>query len=374
MTPAARKFLLPLHLWAGLTVGIMIVSQAISGSILDWRPQIEPLLNRHLLVVEPAGPRQSLDVLVARARAAHAASELDYVRTFADPTAPVLIRFTNKDFVHLNPYTGEVLGIRNRYGHFFGWLEGFHRFLMLDQKIGEPVIGSIALVAAFIVLTGLVMWWPATKRAFVEGLTLNRKLTGRAWTLGLHKTLGSYAALIVLTSALTGAPQALEWMKQGLYVVTGSTKEMPPPAPAKSVAAFIGMEAIAQRVQSLVPGAQETLIHFPAKGLVESFSIAADAPHPNARTYMWFDPANAQVVRVAPYAQSRAGSKLAYWALSIHMGMVGGVAAQLLLCCGALFVPVVACAGIASYFKRRAAKNARPTATATLTPLASTVR
>lgn len=359
MKPALRKFLLPLHLWAGLTVGLLVVSQAISGSILDWRPQFEPRFNPHLLVVEPAGPRLSLDALVARARAAHPTAELDYVRTFADPTASLMIRFTNKDFVHLNPYTGEVLGMRNRYGHFFGWLEGFHRFLMLDQKIGEPIIGSIALAAAFIILTGLVMWWPATWRAFRAGLAFNRRLSGRAWNLNLHKTLGSYAALIVLVSAFTGAPQALEWAKHGLYLMTGSKVEPPPSALAPPTAGFIGMEALEQRVQTLVPGARETLLHFPAKGLVETFSIAADASHPNARSYVWLDAATAQVVRFTPYAQSAAGSKLAFWALSIHTGEVGGWPAQLLLFLGALSVPVIAGAGISSYLKRRAAKNAR---------------
>lgn len=361
MDATIRKPLLALHLWSGLVVGLLLVGLAISGAILDWRPQIEPLLNPRLLVVAPAGPRQSLDTLVARARAAHPAAALDYVRYFSDATAPVLVRFSDKDFVHLNPYTGEVLGIRNRYGHFFGWLEGFHRFLMLDQKFGEPLIGSVALVFAFICISGLALWVPATRRALVAGLTFNRKLTGRPWTLNLHKTLGVYAALVLLVSALTGAPQALDWIKRGLFVVSGSAKEAPPKTPARAVtvvANFIGMETIARRVQSLVPGASDTLIHFPERGLVESFAIAADAPHPNARTYLWFDPASADAVRVTPYAQSATGSKLASWALSIHMGLVGGVFAQLLLFLGALAVPVLAWTGVASYLRRRSRRSA----------------
>jgi len=357
MSPSLRRWLLPLHIWAGLTVGVMIVSQAITGSILDWRPQLEPLLNPRLLVVEAAGSRQSLDVLVAHARAAHPAAELDYVRTFADPTAPVLIRFTDKDFVHLNPYTGEVLGMRNRYGHFFGWLEGFHRFLMLEQKVGEPIVGSVALVFAFIILTGFALWWPSSIRAFITGLTLNRGLSGRPWTLSLHKTVGSYAAVVLLVSALTGVPQAFEWVKHGLYVVTGSTKQIPPKMSAPSSAPFVGMEAIARRVDGLAPRSQSTLIHFPEKGLVEAFAISRDAPHPNARTYVWLDQSTAEVVRATPYAESSAGSKIAFWALSIHMGQVGGLFAQWLLFFAALAVPVLAWTGTTSYLKRRAAKK-----------------
>ena len=96
---AFRQRLLSLHAFAGCTVGLLLVSMALTGATLAWRPQLEPLFNRRLLVVEPAGRRLGYDDLVGRARAAHSAAELDYVRYFSDPTAPVLVRFTNKDFV-----------------------------------------------------------------------------------------------------------------------------------------------------------------------------------------------------------------------------------------------------------------------------------
>jgi len=359
MKPTLRRWFLSLHLWIGLTLGLFIVSQAISGSILDWRPQIEPLISSKLLVVEPRGPRQSLDVLVARARAAHPTSELDYVRQFKDPAASVFIRFTNKDFVYLNPYTAEVLGMRNRYGHFFGWLEGFHRFLMLNQKVGQPIIGTLAGIFAVSIICGIVLWWPASRKAMRAGLTLNPVFTGRARILNWHKTLGAYTAVILLFSSLSGMPQGLEWVKSTIYTVTGTEKDSSPKFKTLSAGEFVGMELMAQKIHTLVPSAREMLIHFPMEGMVEAFAIPPDAPHPNARSMIWMNQANPAEVEFLLYEKSSVGTRLIFWALSLHMGLVGGVTVQILLFLGALSVPVLAYTGVASYLKRRASAEVR---------------
>lgn len=359
MKPTVRRWFYSLHLWIGLTLGLFIVSQAISGSILDWRPQIEPLINSKLLVVAPGGPRQSLDVLVTRARAAHPTSELDYVRQFKDPTASVFIRFTNKDFVYLNPYTAEVLGMRNRYGHFFGWLEGFHRFLMLNQKVGQPIIGTLAGIFAFSIICGFVLWWPASSKAMRAGLTLNPGLTGRARSLNWHKTLGAYAGVILLFSSLSGMPQGLEWVKNTIYTVTGTEKDSSPKFKTPSAEKFVGMELMAQKIYDLVPAAREMLIHFPMEGMVEAFAIPAEAPHPNARSMLWINQAKPAEVEFLPYEKSSLGTRLIFWALSLHMGLVGGVTVQILLFLGALSVPILAYTGTLSYLKRRASTEVR---------------
>jgi uncharacterized iron-regulated membrane protein len=345
--------LLACHLWSGLTVGLVLTAMAVSGALLAFRPQLEPVLNARFLTVAPAAARLTLDELVIRARAAHPTAELDYVRYFASPTAAVLVRFTNKDFAYLDPHTGTVLGIRNRYEHFFGWLEGFHRFFLLEQKTGERITGSAAVVFVFIILSGIALWWPSSSRALKAGLKFKPGLSGRLRTLNVHKTLGAYAAVVVLTSAVTGVPQAFDWAVSALYTLTGSKEETPPaPLPA-TTAPFVGMEAVARRLAALVPGARETLIHFPEKGRVHTFSIAADAPHPNARTYAWFAASDGRVLSFVPYAQDSAGRKLAMWLLSVHLGLVGGLTTQFLLFFGALSVPVLVGTGAISYFRRK---------------------
>ncbi len=354
MKPAVRKSFLTLHTWIGLILGVVLLVVAVSGALLVFRPQFERTLDPTRFIVEPASHRLSIDELAAKAKAAHPAGELESVRYYRDPTMPLLVLFSNKEYVHLNPHTGALLGIRKRYGEGFGWIEGLHKYLTLDPKVGENVNGSLAFVFAGLFLTGIVLWWPATRRALKAGLTLNRRLSGRPWNLNLHKTLGAYAALVILFSASTGIPIALDSTRAFLNWITLSAKQTPPPVtPLEDAAPFAGFDSVARQIEQLMPNAIETYIAIPKQGVVTSYAIAADAPHPNARSYVWLDAGTATVKSFRPYASTSRGYRLYYWLLSLHTGVTGGWPVKLVLLFGTLSVPVLAYTGLMSYLRRK---------------------
>lgn len=366
MNLAVRKAFLALHQWAGLILGLVILVMAVSGATLVFRQQLERRIDSARFVVAPGGTRLSADDLVARARAAHPAAELVGVHFHGDATMPDLVYFSDKNYVHLNPYTGAVLGTRARFGEGFGWIEDLHRYLKIEpENTGEAITGYTALIFALITVSGIVLWWPATRRALKAGLTLNWKLRGRPWNLSLHKTFGAYAAAVLLVSSLTGVPMALDWAKYGLYTLTGSEK---PPAPTvermKGAATFAGFEAALRSVLSRYPGAREAYIPVPRKGLIPAYVIAADAVHPNARSLVWLEPATARILRTTDYSQAGAGHRLYFWMVSLHTGVLGGPVVQVILLLGALSVPVLVYTGAASYLRSNFRRTPTPAARA----------
>ena len=48
--------------------------------------------------------------------------------------------------------------MRKRYGEGFGWIEGLHKYLLLEPTTGETVNGTFACVFAALLLTGVVLW------------------------------------------------------------------------------------------------------------------------------------------------------------------------------------------------------------------------
>jgi vanillate O-demethylase ferredoxin subunit len=365
MNSTLRRWLLPVHRWSGMTVGLVIVLMAVTGASIAFRPQLEPLLNRDLLTVPACISRAPLDTLTASAVAARPAATLDYIRLIAggdgDARIPAaMVRFTDQRFVYLDPCSGAVLGQRDRWGGLLGTLEQIHRFRFMPN--GDLVAGTSALLFA-VVLTGggLFLWLPASWRGVRRALRFNRRLEGPARTVSLHKTVGLYASVIVLASALTGLPQAFDWSKRALYSLTGSA---PPAKAAASVPAGgaprMPLEQLWQRAQVLVPHPQEALIHYPARpnAAVEMYLIAPNAPHINARTLLDLDAYSGAVLRFAPYATSSLGHRLYFWTLSLHTGHVGGPAGQLLLMFGALCIPVLAYSGIGGYLRRRRRRRA----------------
>lgn len=358
-----RRAMLPIHRWIALTLGIVVLASAITGAGMAFRKQLDPLVYPRMLQAPACAARLPLDDFVARARALHPTGKLDYIRLLGRPDAPVILRFADKDTYYFDPCSGAMLGEQNRYAGIFGRLEQLHRFVYVQN--GGWLVGAGALAAALgMVIGGLVVWWPRPPRRFADGFRLNTNLKGRAFELDLHRTLGAFAATLLLVSSITALPQAFDWVKNGLNTLTGTPAETipqsaPPPKAAGRKAAKIPMEQAWRTAQALSPHPREALLHLPlkAKSPVEIFMIAADAPHANARTYLYLDAYSGHVLRFTPYARMGLGGKIYFWTLSIHTGEVGGIFGQFLLFLGALSVPVLAYTGVGSYLRRRFARS-----------------
>src|SRR3569833_192865 len=179
--------------------------------------------------------------------------------------------------------------------------------------------------------------------------------------MGLHRTVGAWIAIPLALSALTGLPNAFPALQEAL---TGKVQSAP-----RSTAGgpLLPIDAAWQRVQRISPNPKEVLIHVARKPAdpIEIFVIAADAPHANARTYLYLDAHDGHVLRYVPYAQMGTGGKIYYWMLSLHTGELGGIFGQLILFICAAFVLLLCFTGIRTCIrrwvnKRRPLPSARP--------------
>ena len=121
---------------------------------------------------------------------------------------------------------------------------------------------------------------------------------------------------------------------------------------------FIGFDTITRSIATALPNAAETYVVVPKKGFVTAYVIEAEAPHPNARSYVWLEAATARVIQTAPYARASTGFRAYYWMMSLHTGMMGGPVVQCILLFGALSVLLLAYTGPASYLRRKYGKPA----------------
>ncbi len=356
------------HRWTGLTVGLLVVFLALTGLTLVFRPQLEPVVSRDLMAATECAEPLALDALLAKARTVHPKVALDMVKIVKGEST--VIRFADKIGVHVDPCTGAVLGEQHRWSGLFNTLEWLHRFRFIDSAdVGNFITGSAALAAAFVfAIGGLVVWWPPTLRALKRSLRLLPNLTGRAFELNLHRTVGLYVSLVILVAALASLPIAFKWARYGLTTVTGSTAPAPRPPSAKAAddARRAPLQTCLRNAQALVPRASEILILYARKkgdriDSVEVQMIGPDAPHPNAHSKVYLDAFTGNALLFEPYAQSGAGNRIYRWLNSLHMGYIGGVFGQILLFTGVLGVPVLGYTGVSSYLRRRSAEVADKT-------------
>ncbi|VVE24291.1 Vanillate O-demethylase oxidoreductase [Pandoraea terrae] len=365
MKPTLRTVILQAHRWTGLTVGLVVVLMALTGAAIVFRPNLEPVLNRDLLTVPACTAHVPLDTLAANAAAMRPAATLDYVRIIAAHDNAVrmpaaMVRFTDQHFIYLNPCTGAVLGERARYGGVLGVIEQVHRFRFM--KHGSLITGTSAILfGVVLIIGGIALWWPRTWYGLKRAAKFTSGVGGVANTRHVHKTVGLYVSLIVLSCVLTGLPQAFDWYAHGIYTIAGSPQPAKPPkSTVPAGVRRLPLETLWQTAKSLVPAPQDALMHIPHKprDSVEMYLIDHDAPHPNARTILFLDAYTGKILRFTPYADSSPGHKVYFWTLSWHTGAVGGMFGQLLLLLGVLAVPVLAYTGIKSYVRR----STRPSA------------
>lgn len=357
MTPSTRRTLAAVHRWTGMTIGILATYFALTGLSMLFKPQLQPFVDKALRPTAICNSRLPLDDLIARSRRLHPSGAVRQVELAAAGRGETVVRYADLEGVFVDPCTGAVLGQQARWGGLFGTIEKLHRLRFLESSdISELVSGSASLVMGTVLaIGGLALWWPRNRLQLRNALKLPRGLKGLPFDVKLHRTLGGYAALVLLASAVASWTMTFDWARAIAYTITRSSPPAAKPRAADAGGAAATSEALLSEVLRIVPTADSITLGYPRKPgePVEVIVIERAAPHPNARTMVYLDPATARILRYEPYASSPAGYKLYRWLCSLHMGYIGGVLGQLVLLAAMACVPVLAFTGIRSWLRRR---------------------
>lgn len=349
--------MMPVHRWTALTLGLVALVSAATGAGMAFRKELEPII--YPRAAPPCATPVSLAEVLAAAQMAHPKGKIDYLRVLGDVRQPAAVRWMNKDTIYIDRCSGQIVAEQNRYAGIFGIMEWIHRGRWIPEPLGDFVMGLGALNLLISLLgIGLYLWWPRKGRRFTDNFKLNRKLRkGPAFDMGLHRTVGGWITIPIAISAMTALPNAFPFVHDTILSLDGPKAEKK--LNSTAVGPFLNVSAVLREVQQISPNPREVLIHLAHKPSdpLEIYIIAADAPHSNARTYLYLDAHDGHVLAFAPYSEMGLGSRLYYWMLSIHTGEVGGVLGQLILCFGAVGALVLGFTGIRTWYRRRANKT-----------------
>lgn len=358
---AVRRVLLPVHLFVGLTAGLLFCLMGLSGSLLVFRHEIDralhpTLLRRDLNVsdtggggpcgVEPA----SLARVVAVAQKALPGVPVQHLfvaHSSSDGVHEVWFRGTSRR-VYVEPCTYAVRGIRDTKQDPLEWLFGLHTKLHQGEA-GERVVGWGGVLLAAMSVSGLILWWPARWRQWAERLRVrwkNARLNSVRVTLDLHRSVGFYSAVLLFLSALTGTSLIFDEAFAGAaYRITGgrSAPERPKvfPPVQEGAAASLSLSALLQRADAALPGGEIGRISFPSAPegpLVVRKRFAGDL-HPNGIRYIYLDPYRGEVLRVD--IPTNAALRLMNSRYPLHIGQWGGGSISRLLTALAGIAPTV---------------------------------
>ncbi|MFE7169282.1 PepSY-associated TM helix domain-containing protein [Streptomyces sp. NPDC057616] len=347
-----RPLVLRLHFYAGVLVAPFLLVAAVTGFLYAGAFQAEKLLYAHELTVAKAGGSElPISEQVAAARKAHPEGTVSAVRPSpeADATTRVLlsgVRGVDPDHtlaVFVDPYTGQVRGALEQYGSTGAlplrtWIDEFHR----DLHLGDTgrLYSELAASWLWVIAGGGLVLWFSRRRA----LRRVRGTGGRRRTLGLHGTVGVWAAAGFVFLSATG----LTWSTYAGANIDELRTSLGQATPSVSAAA--GGDHAGHGASAASGGAEHgvgldaVLAAARGKGLGDPVEIVppADANStyvvrqvqrswPEKQDAVAVDPATGEVTDVLRFADHPVLAKLTRWGIDLHTGTLFGLVNQIAL-------------------------------------------
>ncbi|MFI9155168.1 PepSY-associated TM helix domain-containing protein [Streptomyces sp. NPDC053367] len=376
-----RPLVLRLHFYAGLLVAPFLLVSAVTGFLYAGSFQAEKILYADRMTVPVGDTKLPVSRQVAAAREAHPEGEIAAVRPSPEDDAGTRVLLSGVPgvaeghtlAVFVDPYTAEVRGSLEQYGASGAlplrtWIDEFHR----DLKLGESGRLYSELSASWLwVITGggLVLWFSrARARRKVRGSS------GRRRTLGLHGTIGVWAAagfFFLSATGLTWSAHAGESIDELRTAVGHAT-----PSVSTTVGGAAGAggghaeHGGAAGPASGGPGAagvglDKVLAAARAEGLGDPVEIVppADASSayvvkqvrrswPEKQDAVAVDPRTGLVVDVVRFDDYPLLAKLTRWGIDFHTGTLFGLANQILLMVLMLTLVVMIVLGYRMWWQR----------------------
>ncbi|WP_210495217.1 PepSY domain-containing protein [Patulibacter sp. SYSU D01012] len=381
---SVRPLALRLHFYAGILVAPLLVVACVTGLLYVATPQLEPLVYRHELRVDPPAGARPLPLVdqIRAARAAHPEGTIATVRPAPerDATTRVVLDVdglpeARQRTVFVDPYRGEVRGALLTSGEWLplrAWVDELHRHLHLGET-GRLYSETAAAWLWVVVLGGLVLWFGRGRAA-----RRRRPSGGRGVTVRRHAWVGVVAALGLLALSATG----LTWSKHTGDHVTALRQDLNWQTPAVDAGAGAGGEHAGHAGHGegggagapLSPDAESTrwsavddaVRTAGTAGLVAPLEVTPPATDgarwavkevrrtwPERQDAVAVNAGGTRITDVSRFADWPLAAKLARWGVDAHMGLLFGIWNQLALAALAIALLVLIVLGYRMWWQRR---------------------
>lgn len=278
--PRLKPWWIRTHRWASLALGLVLLVQVVTGSILLMQPEVMRWTNPGHYVstpsADPLGATEAL-ALVQRER-----PELDAVSVNLFRDVWVVTgngEDGNADAAFVDPGTGEI----NAVGPESPWImrllvnihdcalacQGYPGYLAVmeapipglgEMTVGAFVLGSLGVLLIFMCVSGAVIWWPTIRR-FASGFRVRRGRGPYARNLDLHKLVGIIALPLLLMWAVSGANFEFQWIGKVYYAALPGADPGEPEPPDPGTGPQLSVELAQATALALHPDARVTGVY-----------------------------------------------------------------------------------------------------------------
>jgi uncharacterized iron-regulated membrane protein len=363
-----------------LTLLVLLFVAGATGGVLTFRDELERAVNPHLHVVAPAARRVPLQEIVDTVERRYPTARVSTItlrtETATDaslvvylakrPDSPSVDLPASEAFV--DPYTGTVLGDRNRRHPVFSranvvpMLIRLHYSLLLETP-GVWLMGSAAVVWLLTSVVGMTLAWPTSwlrVGSWRPIVTVRCHDGPYKLTHDLHRALGAALLPIWIVLAFTSVYLNFPSLIRAVTARVASVTAAPTRTPVRS-AQLIAPDRAIDTALARVPGAKPFGI---TRDFARSwYSVRLVAPgdvNPSGNTLVYVDFSTGAVVATRSVSAVSAGDRFLFWQFPLHSGEAFGLPGRVAISLAAMALVAMCGTGLYVWWRGwRARVNGR---------------
>ncbi|MBK9592535.1 MAG: PepSY domain-containing protein [Crocinitomicaceae bacterium] len=362
-----KKIIRNLHLTLGLITGVIVFIVAITGCLYAFREEILDAADAYRFIENRQQQMLAPSQLIQHADEKNPNKKAHAVLYYKKDRAAKVIYYSFEedyyDIVYLNPYSGKVLAVENQQAGFFSFILDGHFYLWLPEHIGQPVVASATLIFFFIVLSGIILWWPRNKNNRSQKFKIKWNVRWRRRNYDLHSVIGFYVSWLALVFIFTGLIWGFQWFRNGTHTFLSGKQFVEYYTPESitkknNIENEIAIDRVWNKMKIDYPNYGWLEIHTPE---TPDACIAANM-NPDISTYWktdyrYFDQNNLSEKNVehqwGRFEDASKTDKLFRMNYDLHVGSIFGIAGKLIACIISLLIASLPVTGFLMWWGRR---------------------
>lgn len=369
-----KKGIRKIHLWLGLSTGLLVFIISITGAIYVFQEEITNAIRKEAIFHQEAqiDTKNTLPLKVLEQKVNAFTKEkypIHWVTIPLDKSRSYIFYYYERNpsgwnffeeyvvykSVYVNPFSGEVLAVYDETADFFNLIKSIHFSFLLKTEWGTYVSGIPTLIFVIMLISGIILWWPKYKNARKQRFSFQWKNV-KSWkrkNYDLHNILGFYVSSLAFVVAFTGLFYSFYFIQATLYFVfSGGSTTYPDFSHIQTKAPVAlrnehTLDKIGKKVEELYPDAFQYSLDFGYKHL-------DDHEHPNYDVFvkqlsysyhvnhsLIFDENSGILLHQHSHSDKNLGEKAIAANYDIHIGAIFGIWSKIL----ALFISLV-CASL----------------------------
>lgn len=356
-----------LHIYLGLTLGLLFSVIGLSGSILVFYVEIDALLNH--VKLKPAATR-NIQYEDAYKTLQGAFPELDgaWRLEINGATDEIAARYykppqtRDKDFAPLMVWLsndGRNVMRQDYWGQYaMTFIYDMH-YRLLAGEAGGVILGYLSLLIIIFLIAGLITWLP--RKGKIHQAIKFKPNSGTIRRLyDIHKLSGVYSLFFLLLLTITGV--MLELPKESEFLLgkfVAPISEIKAPIARESNLRNVTIDAAINNVKANIPNSEVKWIETPAKNsqfYKMRLKTKEDPSNRFPHSFAYINKTNGNIEMVYLYNNQSSSSKIMNWLHTLHDGTLLGIYSRILYVLIGLLPMILYITGIARYIIRKQRK------------------